>query len=93
MALDYTIIFHLYTWILISLMILIMGSIGRFYQMKFQYRTSFPFMFLIAIVLSMSVLLHIFNMDYRQVEFIEMLGVLTAAILSIRLYRVMTGAG
>jgi len=93
MALDYAIIFHLYTWILISLMILTMGSIGRFYQQKFQCRTGFPYLFLIAIVLSMSVLLHIFNMDYRQVEFIEMLGVLTAAILSIRLYRAMTEAG
>lgn len=84
-------VIHFYTWILISLLILIMAAIGLFYQKKFHYKTRY-YLFFIAVILTLSQILHMVIQEYQWVEFIEMLGVVTAAVLSIRLYQKMTGA-
>lgn len=92
---DYTIlsqILHYYAWILISILILIMGAIAIFYQRKFQIRTRY-YMLIISAILALSVFLHFFIPHYKQqIELTEMLGLLLAAILSLRLYRTMMGA-
>ena len=81
---------HLYTGILISIIILIMGAIGYFYQSKFNYKTYYQ-LFIIAAFLILSVFLHFFISNYVLIQLIEMMGLLVAMILSIKLYQTMTG--
>ena len=82
---------HLYTEILISIIILIMGAIGYFYQSKFNYKTYYQ-LFIIAAFLILSVFLHFFISNYVLIQLIEMMGLLVAMILSIKLYQTMTGS-
>jgi len=82
---------HLYTEILISIIILIMGAIGYFYQSKFNYKTYYQ-LFIVAAFLILSVFLHFFISNYVLVQLIEMMGLLVAMILSIKLYQTMTGS-
>jgi hypothetical protein len=94
MTIDYSffaIVIHFYTWILVSLLILIMAAIGLFYQRKFQYRTRY-YLFFISLILTLGEILHIVSTEYKMIEFIEMLGILTAALLCIQLYQKMTEA-
>ena len=81
---------HLYIEILISMIILIMGAIGYFYQSKFNYKTYYQ-LFIIAAFLILSVFLHFFISNYVLIQLIEMMGLLVAMILSIKLYQTMTG--
>ena len=80
---------HLYTEILISIIILIMGAIGYFYQSKFNYKTYYQ-LFIVAAFLILSVFLHFFISNYVLIQLIEMMGLLVAMILSIKLYQTMT---
>ncbi len=80
---------HLYTGILISIIILIMGAIGYFYQSKFSYKTNYQ-LFILAAFLTLSAFLHFFISNHILVKLIEMMGLLVAMILSIRLYQIMT---
>ncbi len=82
---------HLYTEILISIIILIMGAIGYFYQSKFNYKTYYQ-LFIVAAFLILSVFLHFFISNYVLIQLIEMMGLLVAMILSIKLYQTMTGS-
>jgi len=82
---------HLYTEILISIIILIMGAIGYFYQSKFNYKTYYQ-LFIVAALLILSVFLHFFISNYVLIQSIEMMGLLVAIILSIKLYQTMTGS-
>ena len=82
---------HLYTEILISIIILIMGAIGYFYQSKFNYKTYYQ-LFILAAFLILSVFLHFFISNYVLIQLIEMMGLLVAMILSIKLYQTMTGS-
>jgi hypothetical protein len=82
---------HLYTEILISIIILIMGAIGYFYQSKFNYKTYYQ-LFIVAALLILSVFLHFFISNYVLIQLIEMMGLLVAMILSIKLYQTMTGS-
>lgn len=84
-------ILHFYTWILVSLLIIITGTIGFFYQKKFNIKTNY-YMFILAAFLTLSEFLHIFVVEYVWVEFMEMSGVLLASFLTLRLYKAMTGA-
>lgn len=92
--LDYflmTQVLHFYSWILISLLIIITGAIGYFYQKKFNIKTNY-YLFIIAAVLTSGEFLHFVAMDYVWIEFIQMAGVLLASILTLKLYNAMTGA-
>ena len=80
---------HLYTEILICIIILIMGAIGYFYQSKFNYKTYYQ-LFIVAAFLILSVFLHFFISNYVLIQLIEMMGLLVAMILSIKLYQTMT---
>ncbi len=82
---------HLYTEILISIIILIMGAIGYFYQSKFNYKTYYQ-LFIVAAFLILSVFLHFFISNYVLIQLIEMMGLLVAMIISIKLYQTMTGS-
>jgi len=82
---------HLYIEILISIIILIMGAIGYFYQSKFNYKTYYQ-LFIVAAFLILSVFLHFFISNYVLIQLIEMMGLLVAMILSIKLYQTMTGS-
>jgi hypothetical protein len=80
---------HLYIEILISMIILMMGAIAYFYQSKFNYKTYYQ-LFIIAAFLILSVFLHFFISNYVLIQLIEMMGLLVAMILSIKLYQTMT---
>jgi len=88
---------HLYTWILISILILITGAIGFFYQKKFNIKTNYN-IFILSAVLTLSVvlnggeLLNIYIVGFINVELIELSGILFASFLSLKLFRAMTGA-
>ncbi len=73
------------------MIILIMGAIGYFYQSKFNYKTYYQ-LFIIAAFLTLSVFLHFFISNYVLIQLIEMMGLLVAMILSIKLYQTMTGS-
>ncbi|MCL7415397.1 MAG: hypothetical protein M8349_04975 [ANME-2 cluster archaeon] len=91
--LDYLLLtqaFHFYTWILVSMLILITGAIGFFYQKKFNIKTNY-YLFIMAAILTLSEFLHLFVEEYGWVELIEMSGVLLASLLTLKLYRAMTG--
>lgn len=83
-------ILHFYTWIPISIMILMLGTIGLFYQKKFHYKTRY-YLFFVAALLTLGEILHLISTEYLYVELIESSGVIIAAILSFRLYRTMMG--
>ena len=84
-------VLHFYSWLLMSLLILIIGAIGYFYQKKFNIKTNY-YLFIIAAVLTSGELLQFVAMDYVWIEYIEMAGVLLAALLTLKLYKAMTGA-
>lgn len=94
MTIDYSfiaIVIHFYTWILVSLLFLLMAAIGLFYQRKFHYKTRY-YLFFISVILTLGEIFHIVIAKYEMIEFIEMLGILIAAVLSLRLYQKMTEA-
>lgn len=81
-----------YTWILVCLMVMIMGLIGRFYEQKFQYKTGSSILFVLAAILFICSFLDITIGGNGLVGLIKTLTTLTAAVLSAQLYRTMTGA-
>lgn len=92
MTIDYlffAMVIHFYTWVLVSLLILIIGTIGLFYQRKFQYKVKYH-LFFVSLIITLSEIIQIVSAEYEMIEFIETLAVLTAAVLSIRLYQQMT---
>ena len=74
-----------------SLLILIIGAIGYFYQKKFNIKTNY-YLFIMAAVLTSGEFLHLVAIDYVWIEYIQMAGVLLASILTLKLYSAMTGA-
>lgn len=84
-------ILHFYAWILISLMVMIMGLIGRFYEQKFQYKTGSSFLFVLAAILFICSFLDIIIGGNELIGLMKTLTMLTAAVLSTQLYRTMTG--
>ena len=84
-------VLHFYSWTLISLLIIITGAIGYFYQKKFNIKTNY-YLFIIAAVLTSGEFLHFVAMDYVWIEYIQMAGVLLASLLTLKLYKAMTGA-
>jgi xanthine/uracil permease len=93
MVVDYHSIYalHVYTWLMVSFLIVIIAAIGLFYQKKFHIRTRY-YLFFIAALLVMCELSYIVFGDCEWIEPIKTVGMSIAAILSIRLYRTMTGA-
>lgn len=88
---------HIYNWILISIVILIIGTIGYFYQKKFNIKTNY-YLFILSAVLTFSVclhggkFLHFLHVDYAWIEFIEMTGIWIASVVTLKLFKAMTGA-
>jgi xanthine/uracil permease len=82
---------HVYTWLMVSFLIVIIAAIGFFYQKKFHIKIRY-YLFFIAAILVMCELCHIVFGDCEWIEPIKTVGIVIAAILSIRLYRTMTGA-
>ncbi|MCG7848255.1 MAG: hypothetical protein MIO93_03635 [ANME-2 cluster archaeon] len=92
--LDYSLmtqVLHFYSWIVISLLILITGAIGYFYQKKFNIKTNY-YLFIIAAVLTLGEFLHFVAIDYVWIEYIQIAGILLASLLTLKLYKAMTGA-
>ncbi len=81
---------ELYSWTLAAVLVAFMASIAVFYEMKFRTTTHYR-CFLIPLVIFLVAALHAFELDGVLHETLELVGAISAMVLSLRLYLTMTG--
>jgi len=83
-------IIEIYSWVLISSIMIFMAAIARFYQKKFGIKT-FYYFYSIPIISFLTTAIHLFSYDTLLSETIELLGMIVSLLTSFYLYRLMVG--
>lgn len=83
-------IIEIYSWILISSIMIFIAAIAKFYQKKFGIKT-FYYFYIIPIISFLTATIHLFSYDTLVSETIELSGMIVSLLASFYLYRVMVG--
>ena len=83
-------IIKIYSWIIASIIMILIAAISRLYEKKFGVKTFYYFYF-IPVLIFLAAIINVYSYNTPVAELVEFIGVVIALIATAYLYKKMVG--